>query len=80
MIDVTTQKPFQVEQSSDFPAAVSLPVVQLEDVRKLLDAHGFRYWVSEGYFSFNGGPTTTRIVFSHSVRRDAIQAALDSVA
>lgn len=77
MIDVTTQKPIEVRYAEDVAGFVRVPVVQLDEIRRVLDARGFRYWVSDYRFSMNGGPERTRIQFSHSVDPKAVQSALD---
>ena len=77
MIDVMTQKPFEVRFSKGTAGFVRLPVAQLDEVRRILDGKGFRYWVSESQYSMNGGPEWTSIEFSHSVDPSAVQSALD---
>lgn len=77
MIDVTTQKPIAVRYAEGVAGFVRVPVSQLGEIRRVLDAQGFRYWVSDGRLSINGGPERTRIQFSHSVDPKAVQSALD---
>ena len=77
MIDVTTQKPFEVSYAVGTAGYVRIPVAQLDEIRRVLDAKGFRYWVSEYRDSMNGGPERTSIEFSHSVDPRAVQSALD---
>jgi len=77
MIDQMTQKPFEVRFSEGTAGFVRLPVAQLNEVCRVLDEKGFRYWVSESQYSMNGGPEWTSIQFSHSVDPRAVQSALD---
>jgi hypothetical protein len=77
MIDVTTNKPIKVVESGDAPGSIDVPVIQLDEIRRVLDSHGLRYWVSEHYGSINGGPQRTLIVLYHATDAKAVQSALD---
>ncbi len=79
MIDAITNKRLRVEAEEDVPPTLDLPVSQLDEVRRLLDKHGIRYWVHEQVISFDGGPEEALINFGHSGDAKAIQAILDSV-
>jgi hypothetical protein len=76
MTDITTRKPLHVIDTEAGPF-MDLPFSQVEDVRRLLDANGVYYWVSEHSISFNGGPAMTMVHFGHQGDAAAIQAILD---
>jgi len=77
MIDVMTQRPFDVRYGEGIAGSLRVPVDQLDEIQRVLDQNGFRYWVSEYRYSMKGGPEWTRIEFSHSVDPKAVQSALD---
>ena len=79
MIDVTTQEPLRVEGGGGEPSLLTVPVCQLEQIRRLLDSHGIPYEVDEYAISMDGGPEETLLYFSRKVDPHAIQAILDSV-
>jgi hypothetical protein len=79
MIDVTTNKPLRVLDNGTTLPMIELPFSQLDDVRRLLDGIGVRYWVDEEIISFNGGPEEALIVLGRGTDASAVQAALDSV-
>ena len=80
MIDVRWKKPLRVTRDESAGPFLKVVVSQLDDVRRVLDRHGIRYWVDEQYVSFNGGPLTTVINFGRNGNADAIQGYLDSAA
>ena len=78
MIDATTNKPLRVLTGRTW-SIIEVPVSRLEEVQRLLDRHGIRYWVSEDAFSFNGGPEESTITLNPGTDPQAVQAILDSV-
>ena len=79
MINVATKEPLRVwAEESEWPW-ISLPVSQLDEVRKLLDSRGIRYRVSEHYISFREEPFTTILTCERGTDGKAVQAILDSV-
>jgi hypothetical protein len=77
MVDATTNKPLRVSTSETRPYLM-LPESQLEDVQRLLDRHGFRYWVEDEIVSFEGSPPEAMITFYRDVDAAKVQAVLDS--
>jgi hypothetical protein len=78
MIDVTTKKPLTV--SNEYPPApyISLPVSQVEEVRRLLDSRNIGYWVDDIAISFDGNPEETVINLNRGTDVAVVQAILDS--
>lgn len=79
MTDAMTNKPMRVDAGYPPIPYMRLPVSQLEDVRRILDAHGFLYEVGSQYMSWGGGPYTAYIRFGRGTDAAAVQAALDGV-
>jgi hypothetical protein len=79
VVDVTTNEPLKVETSNVGPY-LTLPESQLDDVQRLLDRHGFRYWVEDDVVSFEGSPPEAMITFYRDVDAAAVQAVLDGAA
>jgi hypothetical protein len=52
---------------------------QLDEVRHVLDRHGFRYAVRENIISLEGGPFMAVIDLSRGTDASAVQAILDAV-
>jgi hypothetical protein len=77
MIDVTKQKPIRVKTGGTVGAYFDVPVSQLDDVRRLLDAHQFRYSVADSYLSFNGGPEQALVHLGWGGDAIAVQKLLD---
>lgn len=80
MINVASKKPLKVSTARNAPPYLRLPVEQLDDVRALLDAHGFTYWVDLMAISVDGAPEVTVINFGHGTDPDAVQKVLDDAA
>jgi hypothetical protein len=78
MIDVTTNKPLRVSTDGTAGPYIEVAVSQLNEIQRLLDSHGIRYWVDEQAISWEGGPYTTDINFGRAGDARAIQAILDS--
>lgn len=84
MINAITNKPIVVTRGMNSrgehsPGSFPLPVSQVEDVRRVLDAHGFRYWVTANYWSKDDGPMRTTVILYHATDAQAVQRALDAV-
>jgi len=79
MIDATTRKPLSVSTDGTAGPYLIVQFLQLDDIRRLLDENGVRYWVGEDVFSFDGGPEEAMINFGRGADVDAIQAVLDGV-
>ena len=79
MMDVMTNKPVTVFVGEKGVSTIRLPVSQLEQVKQLLSSHDVYHWVSENYFSWDGGPQTTIIYLRLGTDPAKVQAILDSV-
>ena len=79
MIDVTKKKPMRVVTGGTAGAFIDVPVSQLDDVRRLLDTHRFRYSVDDHYLSFNGGPQQALVHLGWGGDASAVQKILDDV-
>jgi hypothetical protein len=79
MTDVTTKKPLHVSTESTAGPYISLPVSQLDEVRRLLDGRRIFYWVEENAISLNGAPYVAVINLGRAGDAVAVQAILDSV-
>lgn len=56
-----------------------VPVVQLDDVRRLLDGRGVGYWVEENVISLNRAPEIAVVNLGRGGDAAAVQCILDSV-
>ena len=77
MIDVTTQEPLRVSTDGTVGPYISVPFIQLDEVRRVLDLCGIRYWVEENVISFNGGPEIAVVNLGRGGDAEVVQAALD---
>ena len=78
MINSLTNEPIRV---SKYPGAwpyVRVPLDQLDQVKKLLDQAGFRYYVHMHAVSIDGGPYTMDVSFEHRAEVAALQAVFDN--
>ncbi len=79
MTDTTTKKRLHVSADGTAGPYLMVPVVQLADVRRLLDSNGVRYWIDENAISLDGQPAVAVINFGRGAEGKKIQAILDSV-
>ena len=78
MIDVVTKKPLRVlTVGPDAPPYIHLAFEQLDELRRVLDAHGVRYRPRENIISFDGGPEMIAVYLSRGEDAQRIQAILD---
>jgi len=78
MIDATTKKPLRVSTDGTAGPYITLLVSQIEEVRRLLDDRGIRYWVEDDAISFNGEPEIAVIDLGRNADANAVQAILDN--
>ena len=78
MTDTTTQKHLQVSTDGGVGPYITLPLSQLDEVRRLLDSRHISYWVRENAISWNGGPYMAEINLGRGGDAVAVQAILDS--
>ena len=79
MIDTASQKPLLVSTEYPLIPYITLPISQVDEVRRLLDSRNIGYWVDEIAISFNGDPEETVINLNRGTDAVAVQAILDSV-
>ena len=80
MIDATTQKPLTVSNPGTAGPYLRLPFSQLDEVCRLFDKHGIRYWVEENVFSLDGGPEIAYMTFGRRGDAHLINAILGDAA
>ena len=56
-----------------------VPVVQVNDVGRVLGQSGIRFWVDETAISLDGKPAMSVVNFGKSVSPDTVQSVLDRV-
>jgi len=78
MIDCTTKDPLYVSSDGDAGSYIMVPVEQIEDVRRLLDADDVSYWVDEDAISLNGKPEVTIVNLGSAAAPKRVQDILDS--
>jgi hypothetical protein len=81
VIDVVTKKPLRVLTAGpDAPPYIHLAYEQLDELRRVLDAHGVRYRYPETVVSFDGGPEMIFVYLfpNRGVDAQMIQAMLDN--
>ena len=79
MIDMVTKKPLRVlTAGKDAPPYIHLAFEQLDELRRVLDAHGVSYRVRENIISINGGPEMTVVYLTRGTDAGSIQALLDN--
>jgi hypothetical protein len=77
MIDTANRRPLQVSTEGTAGPYIRLPLSQLDEVKRLLDARHVRYWVEEQAISFDGGPYMVVINLGREGDAAAVQAILD---
>jgi hypothetical protein len=77
IIDVATKKPVRVLTGGTAGPYLMASVEQLDEIRRILDARGIRYWVEENFVSINGGPEIGVLNLGRGADAAAIQAILD---
>lgn len=78
MIDISTEKPLRVSTDGDAGPYIMVPVQQIGDVRRLLDAESVPYWVDEEAISLDGKPEVTVVNLGRAADPDAVQKMLDN--
>jgi len=79
MISSVTQKPLVVTRDHPLYSDITVPVSQLEEVKRLLDAHHIQYEVDEDYYSFDDEPEVTFINLRRGTNAEQVQQILDSI-
>ena len=77
MTDTTTQQRLEVSTDGTAGPYITVPVNQLDDVKRLLDDHHTLYWVEENAISIDGGPYISVINLGREGNAVAVQAILD---
>ena len=79
MKNCTTKKPLRVLTGGRTSASLALPAAQLDEVKRLLDAHQIRYSINDIIISYNGGPGEALMHLYRGSDAGAVQELLDSV-
>jgi hypothetical protein len=79
MTDRTTNVPIRVSTDGTAGPYVRLSFSQLDEVKRVLDSHGIRYWVNENAVSLSGGPFIAVVNLGRGADADAVQRILDNV-
>ena len=78
MIDSSTSKPIRVSADGTSGPYVMVPVDQLEQVRKLLQANGIPYWVDHNAISVDGRPAVAVVNLGKGTDPLRVQVLLDA--
>ena len=79
MSDTRTQQPLYVSTDGEAGPYIMVPVVQLDKVTAVLDAHKVRYWVDEEAISLDGKPEVAVINLGHGSNPGMVQSLLDGI-
>jgi hypothetical protein len=77
MIDTVTNKPLRVSTDGTAGPYIMVPLDQLDNVRRLLDARRIPYSVDEDAISLNGEPYVTVVDLGRAADAAAVQTILD---
>jgi len=80
MIDSHTKRPLTVSTDGDAGPYIMVPVVQIDEVRRLLDANNVWYWVDEVAISLDGRPEITVVNLGRDADPVVVQTILDNAA
>ncbi len=79
MIDTSTRKPINVVADDDAEPYITLPLEQLEQVTKILDANQISYWVDDESLSIDGKPPIIDIYLGDRCDPIKVQRLLDGL-
>jgi hypothetical protein len=79
MIDTTTRPPITISTDGGAGPYITVPVLQLEKVRALLDTNKIPYWVDEEVISLDGKPEVAVINLGQGSKLSTVQSLLDSI-
>ena len=80
MTEQTTREPIRLNIGERGYSSIHLLVSRLDEVKNLLTKNGVNYWVSDNYYSWNGGPEYAHIYLSIKSNLEQVRALLDSIA
>ena len=80
MTDKHTGRRLVVSKDGRSGPYLIIPLMQVNDVRRVFDQSGIRFWVDETAISLDGKPATTVVNFGKSVSPDTVQSLLDTAA
>lgn len=78
MNDSSTKKPLQVSDGGEAGPYLWVPLSQLADVQRLLDANGVKYDVDEVAISLDDDPEEIVVNFGRDGDTEAVQRILDA--
>lgn len=80
MTDSATNTSIRVSPDENTGPYMVVPTSQLDQIRGLLAANGFRFWVSHNEISVDGKPPVNFVYFRRGTDAQQVQALLDTVA
>lgn len=78
MVSTSTQKPLKVIAGGTAGSYVIVPLEQLDQVRKVLQANAIPHWVDHYAISIDGRPPSVVIDLDRKAEPDRVQALLDA--
>ncbi len=78
MNDSSTKKPLRVSDHGAGGPYLWVPLSQLTEVQRLLDANGVKYWVDEVAISLDDDPEEIVVNFGRDGDGEAVQRILDA--
>ncbi len=78
MIDSSTSKPIRASTDGMSGPYIMVPVGQLDQVRKLLQANGIPHWVDHNAISVDGRPAVAVINLGKGTDPHRVQVLLDA--
>lgn len=79
MTEQTTRKPIRLNVGDGGHASIHLLASRMEEVKNLLTKNGVTFWVSENFFSRNGGPEYGHIYLSIKTDIELVRTLLDLI-
>ncbi len=79
MIDAMTRESIRVSTDGEAGPYIMTPVSRLEEICRLLDAHGVSYWVEEDAISLDGAPEIAVVNLGHGSKATTVQSLLDTI-
>lgn len=76
--DTIANKPLRVSTDGTMGPYIMTSVSKIDEIRRLLDRRGIRYWVEENVISMGGGPEIGVMNLGREGDAAAVQAILDS--
>jgi hypothetical protein len=79
MLDTQTRRDIRISTDGDAGPYIMVPVLQLDQLRSLLESHGISHWVESGYISLDGRPEIAIVNLGRGADVAHTQAILDQI-